>query len=56
MKSTLLQGISIVGLMGAIMGPEMAMAQLKPAIDPQIQSYARATGCRVALPWRDRRR
>ena len=49
MKSTLLQGISIVGLMGAIMGPEMAMAQLKPAIDPQIQSYARATGLSGSL-------
>jgi phosphate transport system substrate-binding protein len=49
MKRTLLQGISILSLLGAISGPETATAQLKPAIDPQIQSYARATGISGSL-------
>ena len=44
MKKTLWQVISILSLIGVITGPETATAQLKPAIDPQIQSYARATG------------
>jgi phosphate transport system substrate-binding protein len=49
MKRTLLQGISILGLIGAITAPEIATAQLKPSVDPQIQSYVRATGISGSL-------
>jgi phosphate transport system substrate-binding protein len=49
MKRTLLQGISILGLIGAITAPEIATAQLKPSVDPHIQSYVRATGISGSL-------
>ena len=34
----------VAGLIGVLIGPSVSEAQLKPVIDPQIQSYAKATG------------
>lgn len=48
MKRTL-QTCAILGLAGVMAGASTAHAQLKPAIDPQIQTYAKATGVSGAL-------
>lgn len=34
----------VAGLIGILIGPSVSEAQLKPVIDPQIQSYAKAAG------------
>lgn len=39
-----LQTCAILGLMGVMAGAQTANAQLKPAVDPEIQTYAKATG------------
>lgn len=44
-----LQTCAILGLVGVMVGTSTAHAQLKPAIDPQIQAYAKATGVSGAL-------
>ena len=43
MKRTL-QTCAVLSLMGVMAGVQTANAQLKPAVDPEIQSYAKATG------------
>jgi phosphate transport system substrate-binding protein len=44
-----LQISAVLSLIGVMAGTSVANAQLKPAVDPQIQAYAKATGVSGAL-------
>ncbi len=41
---TVLQASVFVSVIGLLVGPSVSHAQLKPVVDPHIQSYAKATG------------
>lgn len=41
---TVLQASVFVSVIGLLVGPSVSNAQLKPVVDPHIQSYAKATG------------